>query len=137
MASIDIKRLGPGQLAFGAPGDAQEFGTRVKSAKLTPEVEEGDELTVLSGDTVTDESDVKWTLEGDLYDDYSAESLAIWCLENNGERLTFTFKPRTDQVLTASGNAIIRPIGIGGEVKERNTNSFKFTCTDVKLNAAG
>ena len=137
MATVTVHKLGPGQLTFGETGSPTEFGVRVSKATLTPEVEEGDERAVLSGDIVADDAELKWKLEGELYQDYSAQSLIKWCLDNNGKVLAFTFRARSDQPLTATGNAKIRPVAYGGEVKNRNTSEFEFVATEVAIDVVG
>ena len=51
-----------------------------------------------------------------------------WTWDNNGVTLPFTFTPRTDAELSWKGEAVIRPVKVGGEVKTANTAEFEFRC---------
>lgn len=137
MSAATIHKLGPGQLTFGETGAPTEFGVKTSSVTLTPDVDDGDEITVLSGDTVMDDAAINWKLEGEIYQTFDKDSLLAWCNENNGKVMPFIFKPRSDQPLTCKGKATIRPLPIGGNVKERNTSKFEFKASDVTITTTG
>lgn len=133
--AVSSHKLGPGRLTIGEVGTETEFGTAIRSCILTPEAEDGDTLVVLSGDEVTDSGDETWTLEGTVLQSYDAKSLILWCNQNSGKTLPFTFIPSTEYGLNATGNVAIRSIALGGDVRERNTSDFSFKATSVVIAA--
>lgn len=135
MGNVNAHKLGPGHLAFGASGTQKEFGVALTSAKLVPEAKDGEIIEVLSGDQLVEDSEETWTLEGSLYQSYDAESLVLWCHQNSGDTLPFTFTPSNEGVLEATGSVLIRSITLGGDVKVRNKSDFKFQATGVVIDA--
>ncbi|NHB85210.1 hypothetical protein G7085_12830 [Tessaracoccus sp. HDW20] len=133
--TISSHKLGPGQLSIGAIGSLKEFGVALTKGQLTPEADDGETITVLSGEELIEEGEETWTLEGSVFQSYDADSLILWCNENSGQTLPFTFKPATAQALEAAGKVLVRSIAIGGDVKARNQSDFKFKATDVVLSA--
>lgn len=119
-------KLGPGQLSLGEIASPTEFGTQITSGEVSPETETEDDTTVLSGDVIAGEESTKWTLKGAILQEYSATSLLLWCKENAGTVVPFTFQPRTDEGLTVTGSCKIRPVRVGGEVKSQNDAEFEF-----------
>jgi len=133
--AVKSHQLGPGQLSIGAVGSTQEFGTAVRSATLTPEADDGDVITVLTGDELADAGDETWTLEGSVLQSYDKDSLILWCNQNTGKELDFTFIPRKGEALKATGKVLVRSIAMGGDVKTRNESDFEFKATNVKFTA--
>lgn len=126
--AINSQKLGPGSLIFGSTGDMKEFATQCRSISITPETEEEDNIPVLSGDELDGDENYTWTLSGTLLDDYSFDSLTVWTHQQRGEVMPFEFIPNdeTTNAVVWSGEAKIRPIATGGEVKTRNENDFEF-----------
>lgn len=118
-------KLGPGRLTFGETGTPSEWGAQVTAAALEPEVDEGDELLFLDGSEDSEETE-SYNITGTVAQSYDASSLLIWAHEHRGQVLPFTFKPRDDQALTVTGQAKIRALKIGGDVKTKNTSDFTF-----------
>lgn len=130
--------LGPGQITIGETGSGQEFGGQVTTCSLEPDYDQDDATHVLDGGTVAGDLTETWSLTGEFLQDYTADSLVLWCAEHSGEELPFTFRPRTDQPLQATGVLTVRAVPFGGDVKKRNTSEFEFTVTGVPaINAGG
>ncbi len=135
--AISTHKLGPGQLTFGETGSEKEWGTAVVDCAVVPSANDGETITVLSGDEIVETGEETWTLEGEVYQSYDADSLAKWAHDHSGEEMPFTFRPNSNQPLTATGTVLVRSLKIGGKVTERNTSSFAFKCSgDVNLSAA-
>jgi len=132
-----LHKLGPGQLVFGETGSPTEWGAQVSECTLTPDTDTGDTITVLSGEEITEETTTTWTLEGKLYQSYDADSLIKWCFDHANTDMKFTFRPRSDKPLQASGTVKIQPIAMGGKVKDSNESDFEFTATAVQITTAG
>ena len=125
--AIKSHKLGPGSLTFGEVASEEEFASQLRSASLTPDVEEEDPIPVLSGEEMAGDEDYTWTIGGTILDDYTADSLAVWANTNKGQELPFEFQPNAETgTLKVTGVAKIRPIAIGGDVKTRNENDFEF-----------
>lgn len=121
--------LGPGSLKFGEVASQREFAAQLTKCELTPDISEEDDLHVLSGETLSGEDTITWTIGGTVLQDYELDSLADYCLEHTGELLPFVFTPNDDAARLWTGVAKIRPIKIGGDVKKRNTSDFTFPLT--------
>lgn len=125
--AIKSQMLGPGRLKFGSTGDEQEFGTQCTATAIEPEVDEGDEITVLSGDVLDGDDEYTYNLTGTALQDYSdMQSWIVWCKENQGVVLPFEFVPNDTAGLKVTGEVKIRPVKFGGTVKERNESDFEF-----------
>lgn len=135
--AVESHALGPGQLSIGEVGSLRQFGAAIKSATLTPSVEEGETIYVLSGEETTDEGKETWVLEGNVLQAYDLDSLIVWCAENTGEQLPFSYRARSDKPLTATGTLVVRSIAYGGEVKKRNESSFSFKVVGKPTFATG
>lgn len=124
---VKSSKLGPGRLTFGDAGDAQEFAAQTTATALEPDVDEGDNIPVLSGEEVAGDDDYTYNLTGTALQDYSGmTSWIVWCKENQGVTLPFEFVPNNTQGLKVTGSVKIRPVKFGGDVKERNTSDFEF-----------
>lgn len=124
--TVKADRLGPGLLTFGAVGTTQEFGSQVTKIELTPEYDDGDIVTVLSGDELAEDDEESYKLSGEFYQEHTLTGLVVWCKTNSGQVLPFTFVPDNDSELAVRGNCKIRAVKLGGEVKKRNTTEFEF-----------
>lgn len=125
--AIKSNKLGAGTLKFGEVGDEEEFASQVTAVKLSPTINEDDDINVLSGETLDGDETEEWTLNGTFLQDYSGlTSLIVWCKENSGVTMPFTFTPTTTAGLTVIGEVKIRPVELGGDVKTRNTTDFEF-----------
>lgn len=120
--------VGPGSLVFGAPGSPEEIAAQITSATLTPSTDVGDPLDVLSGEQLPGDRTTTWVLEGTLLQDLSETGITAYTLENAGVNVPFVYIPNNVEARSASGNVIIDPTAIGGEVKARATADFEFSC---------
>lgn len=135
---IQSHKLGPGSLTFGEVASAKEFASQLRNAVLTPDTEEEDPIDVLSGEQIDGDETYTYTIGGTLLDGYTMESLAVWAFENKGTVLPFEFIPNADVTgaMKWTGNAKIRPIAHGGDVKTRNENDFEFKVIGEPVPAA-
>ena len=126
--AISSHKLGPGSLTFGEIASEQEFASQLRNAVLTPDTEEEDPIDVLSGEQIDGDETYTWTIGGTLLDGYTMDSLAVWAHTNKGLVLPFEFIPNAEISggMKWAGNAKIRPIAHGGDVKTRNENDFEF-----------
>lgn len=139
MAASKLRTLGPGVFKITDTGSAaKDFSADLTKIALTPSVNNSDPVTYLDGSEDVDVT-TTWTVEGTIAEDYSQDGLQIWCFDHQGQKLPAEFVPRTDATLKLTMDVTITPVGIGGDVKNRNTQDFSFTATNVKhvANTAG
>lgn len=118
--------LGPGSLSIGEVATPRQFGGDTSNTQLVPSTDSEDDIPLLDGSNESGEDTTTWSLNGTVLDDYTLNSLAIWCAENAGKELPFEFVPSLDEDMTIGGVVKVRPIGVGGDVKSKNTQDFEF-----------
>lgn len=126
-----IRTLGPGSLTIGEPEATEDFAADCINVTLTPDTSSDDALNFLDGSTEAGAQTTSWTLEGTIKENFSTDSLQVWCLDNAGKTLPFTFVPSNEGTLQITGNVTIAPVGWGGDVKAKNDQSFSFAATDI------
>lgn len=119
------KKLGPGLLTIGETASSEEFGGRVTKIELTPEIDEGDALNFLDGSSEQDETET-WALTGEFVQSFMTGDLTVWCNENKGKQLPFTFVPNQEGAVQAKGTLTVRPVKVGGDVKTKAVTEFEF-----------
>lgn len=124
--AVKTQKLGPGVLRFGETASEQEFSSQVTSVLLEPDFDSEDPIPVLSGEEVPGDETETYVLSGEFLQEYSMESLLVWCKANSGTVLPFTFTPNTNSGFSATGSVLIRAVAIGGDVKTSNTTEFEF-----------
>lgn len=125
--AIKSSKLGPGRLTFGDTGSPTEFGSQITNARIEPSYDTEDAIPVLSGEELAGDETATYVLAGTFLQDYSdMTSLIVWCKENEGQNLPFTFVPSTEGGIQAAGTVKIRAVSAGGDVKTRNTADFEF-----------
>lgn len=124
--TIRTHKLGPGSLKFGETGSEVEFAVGLRSCAVEPEVDQGDSLSVLSGDELVADDEESYNLTGSLLQTYDKDSLIVWAHVTAGQVVPFTFRPDNDKGLAVTGSVKVRRLRIGGDVKERNTSDFEF-----------
>lgn len=124
--AVTAQKLGPGTLSLDEAGTMKEFTSQITNARWTPSVDQEDPIPVLSGEEIADDPDFTSVLAGTFLQEYGSEALVTWCYQNRGKVVDFTFTPRTDSVLTITGQCQVIPVEVGGDVKTRNTSDFEF-----------
>jgi len=123
------RTLGPGSLKIGATASARAWAGDLTPPALTPSTSSEDPMPMLDGSNLAGEDTTTWTLDGTLVDNFELDSLQNYCIANAGKEEPFVWTPANAGGTDYSGVLKIRPIGIGGEVKKKNTNDFSFPLT--------
>ena len=123
--------LGPGSLTFGAAGSEKEYAQQVLECEITFGVDSTDDTDVLSGDVVAGEDTFTAALKFEAYQDLTATGINTWSLDHRGETMPFVFVPATVEGREVVGVVKIRPLNIGGKMKEKATASVEFPCVGV------
>lgn len=125
--AVKAMKLGPGRLDLTIEqGPAKSFAGQVTKATYSPEYKTEDPTPVLSGEEYQEPGELTGKITGDMLQDYGADSLAVWCFENAGTLAKFEFVPNLEGGLTISGQCMITPVEIGGDVRKTNSTSFEF-----------
>ena len=126
-----IRTLGEGKLNITDTTNARDFSGDVTKAQLVASNSSEDPVNFLDGSQETSTT-TSWTLEGNIGDDFGANSLSLWCFDHAGETLPFEFVPNIKGGIKWTGNVEISPVSVGGDVKSKNTNDFSFPATNVQ-----
>lgn len=131
MTAPKTYRLGPGSLILGSAATEKEFSQQVTECSVTFGVDSTDDIDVLSGGIVAGEDTFTASLKLEVLQDISATGISTWALEHRGELVPFTFIPATAEAREITGTVKIRPLDIGGKMKERPTASAEWPCVGV------
>ena len=121
-------KLGPGKLTIGTtPND---FTCQVISARVEWEVDEGDDVTVLCGETVKGARTYSASLSATILSDLGltpGTSIIEYSWTNKGTQAPFNFVPNTVAAKGVTGTVVIDPISVGGDESGQNMQSdFEF-----------
>jgi len=124
---ITDSRLRTGTLTL----DAVAFASQATNVNLTPTTDtDGDELEVLSGETITPDDVTTWSLNITAVQDFDdPDGFVAFALTNAGELVPYSWAPNAGGP-TFTGTVRVRPVVIGGDVKVRNTTDASWPCTD-------
>jgi hypothetical protein len=119
--------VGPGTLTIGESTGITVFTGQCTSCKLVPTVTKGDPIPVLSGDEVPGDRDEAFSLDGTLLQDFGATgSTTEWLWNHRGETHDFVYAPSAAGGKEITGQLIVEPIEIGGDVKTKPTSDFSM-----------
>lgn len=141
--TVNTLTMGPGTLTIGDVGSLKSFQSQITNCRLVPNVDNGDPINVLSGESVPGDRDENWTLAGTIVQDFGAgaagvDSLVEWLFTNRGATMPFQFVPNTAIGRQISGDLTVEAVEIGGDVKTKPTSDFEFQVSgDPVLEAAG
>lgn len=127
-----IRTLGPGVLKSTDSTLTRDFSADVTKVMLNPSNSSDDPVNFLDGSQEINTT-TTWNLEATVMDDYTAGGINAWCLANAGKKIAMQFKPTNET--TAMGytfEATIMPIGIGGDVKAKNTQDISWPVTNLQ-----
>lgn len=126
--AVNTVTVGPGKLTIGAVADLTAFEGQVTSIRLVPSVDQGDAITVLSGESVAGDRTSSWTLEGTMLQDFGAVgSRTEWLFNKRGQTHVFSYEPSTAAGKRFTGSLVVEAIEVGGDVNTKPTSDFSFT----------
>lgn len=138
-STAKIRTLGPGVLKSADSTLTRDFSADVTKVMLNPSNSSDDPVNFLDGSQEINTT-TSWTLDATVMDDYTQGGINNWCLVNAGKKIAMQFKPTNET--TAMGytfEATITPIGIGGDVKAKNTQEISWPISNLQSvqNSAG
>ena len=138
-STAKIRTLGPGVLKSTDTTLTRDFSADVTKVMLNPSNSSDDPVNFLDGSQEINTT-TSWTLDATVMDDYTQGGINDWCLVNAGKKIAMQFKPTNET--TAMGytfEATITPIGIGGDVKAKNTQEISWPISNLQSvqNGAG
>ena len=127
-----IRTLGPGVLKSTDTTLTRDFSADVTKVMLNPSNSSDDPVNFLDG-TQEINTTTSWTLDATVMDDYTTGGINNWCLANAGKKIAMQFKPTNDTtVMGYTFDATITPIGIGGDVKAKNTQEISWPISNLQ-----
>ena len=128
-----LRTLGPGVLKSTDTTLARDFSADVTKVLLNPSNSTDDPVNFLDGSQEINTT-TTWNLEATVMDDYTVEGINAWCLANAGKQVAMQYQPIAEKGSNAMGytfTATIMPIGIGGDVKAKNTQDISWPITNL------
>jgi hypothetical protein len=111
------------------------FAQQLRGASVVPSenVEEEEDIEVLSGDVVEGEDNVThdYVLNAKILQDLSAGGFVDWSWTNKGTWQAFTLQPRGTVARAVTGEVRVVPITIGGDVKARAESDLSWQARNV------
>lgn len=129
------RTLGPGVLKSTDTSLARDFSADVTKVLLNPSNSTDDPVNFLDGSQELNTT-TSWTLEATVMDDYTAGGINNWCLEHGGQTIPMRFVPSSDGEVAYQFDATVTPIGIGGDVKAKNTQDISWPITNLQSRPA-
>lgn len=126
--AVNAITVGPGSLTIGAAASLVTFSGQTTSCRLIPSVDQGDNIQVLSGESVAGDRTESWTLEGSFLQDFGATG-STWekLFDMRGTTQVFEFIPNTAAGKKVLGSLIVEAVELGGDVGTKPTSDFTFT----------
>ena len=123
-----IRKLEPGTLTVGSPGAPLDFSGQATTVAITWDVDNEDDVPVLSGATISGDRTYTATLEVTVYQDDLVEGGQVdYSWAHKGQEVPFTFEPYNGG-RGVTGTLVVDPLDIGGDVGKKNTSDLKWAC---------
>src|SRR5262245_45805087 len=101
-------KLGPGTVQIGAVASAVDFECQITAGHVDWSVDEGDDVTVLCGETVPGARTYSAVFAGTLLQDLGvADGIVAFSWAHKGETVPFVFVPSTAAGVQVTGNLIV------------------------------
>ncbi|AMB58240.1 hypothetical protein [Microterricola viridarii] len=125
--TVNAPAIGPGTLTIGSELMLTDFSSQARSCKIVPNVDKGEPIVVLSGETAPGDRTETFTMEATLQGDFGVESSTTeWLWEHRGEVHDFVYIPNATLGRKVTGQLVVEAIEIGGEVKTKPTADVTF-----------
>jgi hypothetical protein len=121
-------KLKSGTLTFDSGATPASFACQATNVRITPSANtSGDEVETLCGDVLAPETKVTWVLAGTSVSDFTdSAGFVQFTWEHELESLDFEWTPNGTTGPTYSGNVVIVPVEVGGDVNVRLTTDWEW-----------
>lgn len=127
-----IRTLGPGVLKSTDSTLTRDFSADVTKVMLNPSNSSDDPVNFLDGSQEINTT-TSWTLDATVMDDYTQGGINDWCLTNAGKKVRMQFVPTKETgAMAYEFDATVTPIGIGGDVKAKNTQEISWPISNLQ-----
>lgn len=120
--------VGPGSLTFGETGSGLDLSCQVSTAQIEWDSDTEDTTYVLCGDAVEGETTYTANLTATVLQDLEREGVVDYTWRNKGTKVPFEYVPSSRVGATITGECVIQPINVGGDVRTRPTSDLEFPC---------
>jgi len=124
-------KIGPGELQIGATGAEVDWSCQITSAQVEWSADTEDDEKTLCGDVIPGARTYTAVLSGTAHQDLEAtagEGIVEFTWAQKGTTQAFVFTPSTAAGKSVTGECIIDPLTVGGEVGANGTSDFEFAC---------
>lgn len=117
--------LGPGTLKFGESG-VNDFTCQVTNVEITTDVDRDDPIPTLCGGALVGSASYTAQLEVTFIQDLGENGIVHWSWQNKDTSQKVEFVPNTAGKAKLTGEIVVDPLSIGGEVNKRNTSDVQW-----------
>lgn len=120
--------VGPGTFTVGKVGTELDMSCQLTEFRIEPEVDAEDSVPTLCGGTLAGDRVYSWTLAGTVAQDLETDGVVDFTWTNAGAQVPFSYTPdNADVEKKVTGEVIIDPLTLGGEVGKRGMSEFEWT----------
>lgn len=131
-SAAKMRTLGPGVLKSTDSTLSRDFSADVTKVMLNPSNSSDDPVNFLDGSQEINVTST-WNLEATVMDDYTVGGINNWCMANAGKKVRMQFVPTKEtNAMAYEFDATIQPIGIGGDVKAKNTQDISWPVSNLQ-----
>ena len=125
---ITESKLKDGSLILGGPAGFAKFATQATNIQIEPKSkDEGDPVETQDGSTLAADKVTEWTLKAKAIQDFTDPAgLIAYSWENDGDQVSYEWKPRGASGPTYSGTVRIAPLATGGDVNKRLSTDVEW-----------
>jgi hypothetical protein len=120
--------MGPGAFSIGALETALDLTAQVTALTVQWSEDVEDSVPTLSGEVLDGAASYTAVLSGTLVQDLTDAGMFDYTWANKGTVVPFTFTPSTAAGRSVSGMVRVAPLDLGGDVKQKNTTDFEWSC---------
>lgn len=132
--TINVSTVGPGKLTIGAAGALSNFSSQIRGMRIVPNVTKGDPIDVLSGEQAPGDRTESCQLVIRLQSDFGHDdSRAEWLWAHRGQTQPFEMIPNNALGRRVSGQIVVEPVEIGGDVKTKPDHEVTMDCVGMPI----
>lgn len=124
--------VGPGTFTVGKVGTTLDMSCQLTEFRIEFEADAEDDVPTLCGGMLAGDRTYAATCAGTTVQDLERDGVIDFTWRNKGAQVPFSFIPDNASVdKKITGELIIDPLTIGGEVGKRGTSEFEWKCVGM------